>query len=185
SNVVRKPNESIFSEFAGTAEANEEGSGDVKYHLGMNFERPTPSGKRVQLSLVANPSHLEAEDPVVLGKTRAILHYNNDEKEAASAMGVLLHGDAAFAAQGVVYETMGFHQLPSYHTGGTIHIIVNNQIGFTTDPRFSRSTPYCSDIAKAIDAPVFHVNGDDVEAVNFVCQLAADFRAEFKKDVVI
>ncbi|KAJ4295289.1 2-oxoglutarate dehydrogenase E1 component [Kalmusia sp. IMI 367209] len=185
SNVVRKPNESIFSEFAGTAEPSDEGSGDVKYHLGMNFERPTPSGKRVQLSLVANPSHLEAEDPVVLGKTRAILHYNNDEKEARTAMGVLLHGDAAFAGQGIVYETMGFHSLPSYHTGGTIHLIVNNQIGFTTDPRFSRSTPYCSDIAKAIDAPVFHVNGDDVEAFNFVCQLAADFRAEFKKDVVI
>jgi 2-oxoglutarate dehydrogenase E1 component len=100
-------------------------------------------------------------------------------------MGVLLHGDAAFAGQGIVYETMGFHNLPAYHTGGTIHIVVNNQIGFTTDPRFSRSTPYCSDIAKAIDAPVFHVNGDDVEATNFVCQLAADWRAEFKKDVVI
>ncbi|KAH0252826.1 2-oxoglutarate dehydrogenase-like protein E1 component, partial [Aureobasidium melanogenum] len=185
SNVVRKPNESIFSEFAGSAEPADEGSGDVKYHLGMNFERPTPSGKRVQLSLVANPSHLEAEDPVVLGKTRAILHYNGDEKEANSAMGVLLHGDAAFAGQGIVYETMGFYALPSYQTGGTIHIVVNNQIGFTTDPRFSRSTPYCSDIAKAIDAPVFHVNGDDVEAVNFVCQLAADWRAEFKKDVVI
>jgi 2-oxoglutarate dehydrogenase E1 component len=185
SNVVRKPNESIFSEFAGTADPSDEGSGDVKYHLGMNFERPTPSGKRVQLSLVANPSHLEAEDPVVLGKTRAILHYNNDEKEARTAMGVLLHGDAAFAGQGVVYETMGFYALPQYHTGGTIHIIVNNQIGFTTDPRFSRSTPYCSDIAKAIDAPVFHVNGDDAEAFNFVCQLAADYRAKFKKDVVI
>ena len=185
SNVVRKPNESIFSEFAGSADASDEGSGDVKYHLGMNFERPTPSGKRVQLSLVANPSHLEAEDPVVLGKTRAILHYNNDEKEARTAMGVLLHGDAAFAGQGIVYETMGFHTLPSYHTGGTIHIIVNNQIGFTTDPRFARSTPYCSDIAKAIDAPVFHVNGDDAEAVNFICQLAADYRARFKKDVVI
>jgi 2-oxoglutarate dehydrogenase E1 component len=185
SNVVRKPNESIFSEFAGSADPSDEGSGDVKYHLGMNFERPTPSGKRVQLSLVANPSHLEAEDPVVLGKTRAILHYNNDEKEARTAMGVLLHGDAAFAGQGVVYETMGFCSLPSYHTGGTIHIIVNNQIGFTTDPRFARSTPYCSDIAKAIDAPVFHVNGDDVEAVNFVSVLAADYRAKFKKDVVI
>ena len=185
SNVVRKPNESIFSEFGGTTEATDEGSGDVKYHLGMNFERPTPSGKRVQLSLVANPSHLEAEDPVVLGKTRAIQHYNNDEKEYNSAMGVLLHGDAAFAAQGVVYETMGFHALPAYQTGGTVHIIVNNQIGFTTDPRFARSTPYCSDIAKAIDAPVFHVNGDDVEALNYVCQLAADWRAEFKKDVVV
>ena len=185
SNVVRKPNESIFSEFGGSAEPSDEGSGDVKYHLGMNFERPTPSGKRVQLSLVANPSHLEAEDPVVLGKTRAIQHYNNDEKRFDTAMGVLLHGDAAFAAQGVVYETLGFMALPAYSTGGTIHIIVNNQIGFTTDPRFARSTPYCSDIAKAIDAPVFHVNGDDVEAVNFVCQLAADWRAEFKRDVVV
>ncbi|CEN59466.1 thiamine diphosphate-binding protein [Aspergillus pseudodeflectus] len=185
SNVVRKPNESIFSEFAGSTEPSDEGSGDVKYHLGMNFERPTPSGKRVQLSLVANPSHLEAEDPVVLGKARAIQHYNNDEKNFDSAMGVLLHGDAAFAAQGVVYETMGFHSLPAYSTGGTIHIVVNNQIGFTTDPRFARSTPYCSDIAKSIDAPVFHVNADDVEAVNYVCQVAADWRAEFKRDVVV
>ena len=185
SNVVRKPNESIFSEFSGTSESNDEGSGDVKYHLGMNFERPTPSGKRVQLSLVANPSHLEAEDPVVLGKTRAIQHYNQDEKDHNSAMGVLLHGDAAFAAQGVVYETMGFHNLPAYSTGGTIHMVVNNQIGFTTDPRFARSTPYCTDIAKAIDAPVFHVNADDVEAVNWVCQLAADWRADFKTDCVI
>ena len=185
SNVVRKPNESIFSEFSGSSAAEDEGSGDVKYHLGMNFERPTPSGKRVQLSLVANPSHLEAEDPVVLGKTRAIQHFNKDEKEHKSAMGVLLHGDAAFAAQGVVYETMGFYALPAYSTGGTIHIVVNNQIGFTTDPRFARSTPYCSDIAKAIDAPVFHVNGDDVEAVNFVCQIAADWRADFKKDCVV
>lgn len=185
SNVVRKPNESIFSEFAGSTEPSDEGSGDVKYHLGMNFERPTPSGKRVQLSLVANPSHLESEDPVVLGKARSIQHYNNDEKEFNTAMGVLLHGDAAFAAQGVVYETMGFHSLPAYSTGGTIHIIVNNQIGFTTDPRLARSTPYCSDIAKSIDAPVFHVNGDDVEAVNYVCQVASDWRAEFKRDVVV
>ncbi|KAI5289552.1 2-oxoglutarate dehydrogenase E1 component, partial [Ascosphaera atra] len=128
SNVVRKPNESIFSEFSGMAEPSEEGSGDVKYHLGMNFERPTPSGKRVQLSLVANPSHLESEDPVVLGKTRAIQHYKADEKKHSTAMGVLLHGDAAFAAQGVVYETMGFHSLPAYSTGGTIHIVINNQI---------------------------------------------------------
>ncbi|EJT72030.1 2-oxoglutarate dehydrogenase [Gaeumannomyces tritici R3-111a-1] len=185
SNVVRKPNESIFSEFAGTAGAEDEGSGDVKYHLGMNFERPTPSGKRVQLSLVANPSHLEAEDPVVLGKTRAIQHYNNDETTHRTAMGVLLHGDAAIAGQGVVYECLGFHSLPGYSTGGTVHLVVNNQIGFTTDPRFSRSTAYCTDIAKAIDAPVFHVNADDVEAVNYVCQLAADWRAEFQQDVII
>ncbi|EGO56803.1 2-oxoglutarate dehydrogenase E1 component mitochondrial precursor [Neurospora tetrasperma FGSC 2508] len=185
SNVVRKPNEAIFSEFAGMAGADEEGSGDVKYHLGMNFERPTPSGKRVQLSLVANPSHLEAEDPVVLGKVRAIQHYNNDESDHKSAMGVLLHGDAAIAGQGIVYECLGFHNLPAFSTGGTIHLVVNNQIGFTTDPRFARSTAYCTDIAKAIDAPVFHVNADDVEAVNFVCQLASDWRAEFKQDVII
>ena len=185
SNVVRKPNESIFSEFGGSAEPSDEGSGDVKYHLGMNFERPTPSGKRVQLSLVANPSHLEAEDPVVLGKVRAIQHWNHDEKEQKTAMGMLIHGDAAFAAQGIVYETMGFHALPAYSTGGTIHLIVNNQIGFTTDPRFARSTPYCSDLAKAIDAPVFHVNADDVEALNFVCQMAADWRAQFQRDVVV
>lgn len=185
SNVVRKPNESIFCEFGGSIEPSEEGSGDVKYHLGMNYDRPTPNGKRVSLSLVANPSHLEAGDPVVLGKTRAIQHYANDESDHVHSMGVLLHGDAAFAAQGVVYETMGFHELASYSTGGTIHIVVNNQIGFTTDPRFARSTPYCTDIAKSIDAPIFHVNGDDVEAVNFIHELASDWRATFKKDVVI
>ncbi|KAK9329630.1 thiamine diphosphate-binding protein [Lipomyces starkeyi] len=185
SNVVRKPNESIFSEFSGTDNADDEGSGDVKYHLGMNYQRPTPSGKRVNLSLVANPSHLEAEDPVVLGKTRAIQHFNNDEGNFSTAMGVLLHGDAAFAAQGVVYETIGLHNLPAFSTGGTIHIIVNNQIGFTTDPRFARSTMYPSDLAKTIDAPIFHVNGDDVEAVTFICQLAADWRQTFKKDVII
>ncbi|KAG5643626.1 hypothetical protein DXG03_000593 [Asterophora parasitica] len=182
-NVIRKPIEAILNEFTG----DEEGwpAGDVKYHLGANYVRPTPSGKKVSLSLVANPSHLEAEDPVVLGKTRAIQHFEGDETSHTTAMGVLLHGDAAFAGQGVVYETMGFHNLPSYGTGGTIHLIVNNQIGFTTDPRFSRSTPYCSDIAKSIDAPIFHVNGDNTEAVTFVCQLAADYRAKYKKDVVI
>jgi 2-oxoglutarate dehydrogenase E1 component len=117
SNVIRKPNESIFSEFAGTPANNEyEGSGDVKYHLGMNYERPTPSGKRVSLSLVANPSHLEADDPVVLGKARAIQHLSGDEQSHNATMGLLLHGDAAFAAQGIVYETMGFQQLPHYST---------------------------------------------------------------------
>ena len=139
----------------------------------------------MSLSLVANPSHLEAEDPLVLGKTRALQHFADDEKEHHTAMAVLLHGDAAFAGQGVVYETLGMHSLPAYGTGGTIHLIVNNQVGFTTDPRFSRSTPYPSDIAKSIDAPIFHVNGDDAEAVTFVCQLAADWRAKYKKDVVI
>ncbi|THH06849.1 hypothetical protein EW145_g3798 [Phellinidium pouzarii] len=184
-NVIRKPIEAILNEFSGTADPDDWPAGDVKYHLGANYVRPTPSGKRVSLSLVANPSHLEAADPVVLGKTRAIQHFENDETAHNTAMGVLLHGDAAFAGQGVVYETMGFHNLPNYGTGGTIHLIVNNQIGFTTDPRFSRSTPYPSDIAKCIDAPIFHVNGDNVEAVTFVCQLAADYRAKYKKDVVI
>lgn len=184
SNVVRKPNESIFCEFSGSAAPNEEGSGDVKYHLGMNYVRPTPSGKRVHLSLVANPSHLEAVDPVVLGKTKALQFYDKDNLGEHS-MGILMHGDAAMAGQGVVYETMGFYDLPSYSTGGTIHIVVNNQIGFTTDPRFGRSTPYCTDIAKSINAPVFHVNGDDVEAVTFVMQLAADWRQTFHKDCVI
>ncbi|KIM35868.1 hypothetical protein M413DRAFT_449496 [Hebeloma cylindrosporum] len=183
-NVIRKPIEAILNEFSGD-EADDSPAGDVKYHLGANYVRPTPSGKKVSLSLVANPSHLEAEDPVVLGKTRAIQHFEGDENSHTTAMGVLLHGDAAFAGQGIVYETMGLHNLPCYGTGGTIHLIVNNQIGFTTDPRFSRSTPYCSDIAKSIDSPIFHVNGDNVEAVNFVCQLAADYRAKYKKDVVI
>ncbi|KAG5463447.1 MAG: thiamine diphosphate-binding protein, partial [Olpidium bornovanus] len=185
SNVVRKPNESILAEFGGSMEPGAEGSGDVKYHLGMNYERPTPSGKRVHLSLVANPSHLEAVDPVVLGKTRALQFYSKDEKTRGRSMAILMHGDAAFAGQGVVYETFGLADLPSYTTGGTIHIVVNNQIGFTTDPRFARSTPYCTDIAKVTNAPVFHVNGDDVEAVTFVCQLAADYRQTFKKDAVI
>jgi len=185
SNVIRKPNESIFCEFRGTTGPSEEGSGDVKYHLGMNYDRPTPSGKRVHLSLAANPSHLEAVDPVVLGKIRAIQFYMNDEAFRLRSMALLLHGDAAFAAQGVVYETMGFHDLPNYTTGGTVHIVVNNQIGFTTDPRFARSTPYCTDISKVVNAPIFHVNGDDVEAVTFVCQLAAEWRQTYRKDVVI
>jgi 2-oxoglutarate dehydrogenase E1 component len=183
-NVIRKPIEAILNEFAGDPQ-DDWPAGDVKYHLGANYVRPTPSGKKVSLSLVANPSHLEAADPVVLGKTRAIQHSEQDESTHNTAMAVLLHGDAAFAGQGVVYETMGFHNLPSYGTGGTIHLIVNNQIGFTTDPRFARSTPYPSDIAKSIDSPIFHVNGDNVEAVNFVCQLAADYRAKYKKDVVV
>lgn len=180
-NVIRRPIEGILHQFAGT---EDDGAGDVKYHLGANYVRPTPSGKKVALSLVANPSHLEAEDPVVLGKTRALQDFAGD-KDHETSMALLMHGDAAFAGQGVVYETMGMYNLPNYATGGTIHIIVNNQIGFTTDPRFARSTPYPSDIAKSIDAPIFHVNGDDAEAVTFVCQLASDWRATFKKDVVI
>ncbi|KAK4701567.1 hypothetical protein P7C70_g4663, partial [Phenoliferia sp. Uapishka_3] len=183
-NVIRKPTEAILAEFSPSQDPNEEAAADVKYHLGANYVRPTPSGKRVSLSLVANPSHLEAEDGVVLGKTKALQHFDGSE-DRTSAMGLLLHGDAAFAGQGIVYETMGFWDLPNYGTGGTIHLIVNNQIGFTTTPAQGRSTPYPSDIAKSIDAPIFHVNGDDAEAVTFVCQLAADWRAKFHKDVVV
>ena len=185
SNVVRKPNESIFSEFSGSLENSVEGSGDVKYHLGMNYVRPTPSGKLVHLSLAANPSHLEAVDPVVEGKVRGIQFYENDEANRGKAMALQLHGDAAFSGQGVVYETLGMVDLPAYTTGGSIHIVVNNQVGFTTDPRFSRSTPYCSDVAKTINAPIVHVNGDDVEAVVFACELASAWRAKFKKDFVV
>ncbi|GMM38709.1 alpha-ketoglutarate dehydrogenase [Saccharomycopsis crataegensis] len=184
SNVVRKPNESIFSEFTGS-KVNDVGSGDVKYHLGMNYKRPTVSGKHVNLSLVANPSHLEAEDPVVLGRTRAVQHLKNDVGTFDKALGILVHGDAAFAGQGVVYETTGLSSLPAYTTGGSIHVIVNNQIGFTTDPRNARSTTYPSDIAKAINAPIFHVNADDVEAVIFVSNLAAEWRAKWHSDVII
>ncbi|ORX62762.1 oxoglutarate dehydrogenase, E1 component [Hesseltinella vesiculosa] len=183
SNVVRKPNESIFCEFQGTINPEVEGSSDAKYHLGMNYRRPTPSGKLVELSLVANPSHLEAVNPVVLGKTRAIQHKSDGPKD--QAMAVLMHGDAAFAGQGVVYETMEMFHLPFYSTQGAIHIVVNNQIGFTTDPTSGRSTTYPTDLAKAFMAPVFHVNANDVEAVVFVMQLAADWRQTFHKDVVI
>lgn len=181
-NVVRKSVESIFSEFSGVGGELIGFSGDVKYHLGMSYVRPTPGGKSVNLSLVANPSHLEAADPLVLGKTRALQFFLGD---ADKAMPLLIHGDAAFAGQGIVYETLGLSELPNYSTNGTIHVIINNQIGFTTDPRFSRSTPYCSDLAKTIAAPIMHVNGDDVEAVVHACLLAADWRTTFKSDVVI
>jgi len=188
-NVVRKPLEHIFSEFQGiqtNTDFNDDfsGSGDVKYHLGMSYTRPTLSGKTLHMSLVANPSHLEAVNPVVEGKTRAKQHYSGDHTRDRS-MAVLLHGDAAFSGQGVVFETMGLSDLHDYSTGGTVHIVVNNQIGFTTDPYSSRSSPYCTDVAKAIQAPIFHVNGDDVEAVARVCRLAAMWRQRFHRDVVI
>ena len=142
------------------------------------------TGGKVHLSLVANPSHLEAVNPVVEGKTRAKQHYLGDT-DRSKCMSVLLHGDAAFSGQGVVFETMGLSDLHDYTTGGTVHIVVNNQIGFTTDPRSSRSSPYCTDVAKAIQAPIFHVNGDDTEAVARVCRLAAMWRQRFHRDVVI
>lgn len=187
-NVVRKPLRQIFSEFSGGTKPAEgesyTGSGDVKYHLGTSYDRPTRGGKRIHLSLVANPSHLEAVDPVVVGKTRAKQYYTKDINRTKN-MGVLLHGDGSFAGQGVVYETLHLSDLPNYTTGGTIHLVVNNQVAFTTDPKSSRSSPYCTDVAKALNAPIFHVNGDDVEAVVHVCELAADWRNTFHSDVVV
>nr|GMD57559.1 2-oxoglutarate dehydrogenase, mitochondrial-like [Ipomoea batatas] len=187
-NVVRKPLRQIFNEFSGGTkpvdEAGYVGTGDVKYHLGTSYDRPTRGGKRIHLSLVANPSHLEAVDPVVVGKTRAKQYYTNDVDRTRN-MGVLIHGDGSFAGQGVVYETLHLSALPNYTTGGTIHIVVNNQVAFTTDPRSGRSSQYCTDVAKALNAPIFHVNGDDVEAVVHACELAAEWRQTFHSDVVV
>ncbi|UYV61494.1 OGDHL [Cordylochernes scorpioides] len=183
-NVCRKPLEQIFTQFSGLEPADE-GSGDVKYHLGMSHERLNRlTNKNIKLAVVANPSHLEAVDPVVQGKTRAEQYYRGDT-QGKKVMSILLHGDAAFAGQGVVYETFHLSDLPDYSTHGTIHIVVNNQIGFTTDPRVARSSPYCTDVARVVNAPIFHVNADDPESVVHVCQVAADYRATFGKDCVI
>jgi len=183
-NVCRKPLEQIFTQFAGL-EAADEGSGDVKYHLGTYIERLNrATNKNIRLAVVANPSHLEACDPIVQGKVRAEQFYRGDT-EGKKVMSMLLHGDAAFAGQGVVYETFHMSDLPAYTTRGTIHIVANNQVGFTTDPRFSRSSPYCTDVARVVNAPIFHVNADDAEAVMHVSNIAADYRSRFHKDVVI
>ena len=185
SNVMGKPYRAIFNEFAGgaTNPADVGGSGDVKYHLGTSSDREF-DGNKVHLSLSPNPSHLEAVDPVVLGKARAIMTVK-DDKHGRSVLPILLHGDAAFAAQGVVAECLGFSGLPGYGTGGTLHFIINNQVGFTTSPQFARSSPYPSDIAKSIQAPILHVNGDDPEAVTYCCKLAIEFRQRFGRDIVI
>ncbi|MEO7366225.1 MAG: thiamine pyrophosphate-dependent enzyme, partial [Sphingomicrobium sp.] len=185
SNVMGKPAQAIFNEFAGgaTNPADVGGSGDVKYHLGTSSDREF-DGIKVHLSLLPNPSHLEAVDPVVLGKARAVQTLKGD-REGDTVLPILLHGDAAFAAQGVVWECLSFSGLPGYATGGTIHFIINNQVGFTTSPQFGRSSPYPSDVAKGIQAPILHVNGDDPEAVTFCCKLAIEFRQAFNRDIVI
>uniref|UniRef100_A0AAR2JJL0 oxoglutarate dehydrogenase (succinyl-transferring) n=1 Tax=Pygocentrus nattereri TaxID=42514 RepID=A0AAR2JJL0_PYGNA len=184
-NVVRKDLDQIFCQFDPKLEAADEGSGDVKYHLGMYHERINrETDKNITLSLMANPSHLEAVDPVVQGKTKAEQFYRGDT-EGKKVMSILMHGDAAFAGQGVVYETFHLSELPSYTTLGTIHVVVNNQIGFTTDPRMARSSPYPTDVARVVNAPIFHVNADDPEAVMYVCRVAAEWRSTFNKDVVI
>jgi 2-oxoglutarate dehydrogenase E1 component len=185
-NVVKKPFAKVFAEFMGVAANPDDvqGSGDVKYHLGTSTDIEI-GGRQVHLSLQPNPSHLEAVNPVVVGKVRARQDMRGDIKGRRSVMGILLHGDAAFAGQGVVYETMAMSQLIGYRTGGTVHIVTNNQIGFTTVPAHAYSGLYCTDIAKAVQAPIWHVNGDDPEAVVFTAKLCAEFRQTFATDAVL
>lgn len=184
-NVLGKSLSRIFYEFTGESyyDKSVKGSGDVKYHLGYSSVQDI-AGKKMEISLTANPSHLEAVDPVVLGRVRAKQQEMNDIS-LDKVMGVLLHGDAAFPGQGLVAECFGLSDLEGYRTGGTLHIVINNQIGFTTSPNHARSTDYSSDLAKVIHAPIFHVNGDDPEAVSFCMRAAAKFRQKFKKDVVV
>ncbi len=183
--VLNKPYAAIFSEFQGASNKPEEvqGSGDVKYHLGTSADREF-DGTVVHLSLAANPSHLEAVNPVVVGKVRAKQRQRGD-KERRRVLGILMHGDAAFAGQGIVAETFELSDIQGFRTGGTIHLVVNNQIGFTTNPGATRNSRYPTDVAKAAEAPIFHVNGDDVEAVIHVTRIATEFRQTFQKDVVI
>mmetsp|Transcript_21593 Transcript_21593/g.64324 ORF Transcript_21593/g.64324 Transcript_21593/m.64324 type:complete len:987 (-) Transcript_21593:527-3487(-) len=194
-NVMNKPLEALFYEFSDHLGPDDEGMGDVKYHLGMTTEidvkTPEGSPSQLKVSLMANPSHLEAVNPVLHGKVRAkqdFLKFKDgvsDEKAQPAVFPILLHGDAAFAGQGVVFECFGLTHLNSYTTGGTIHVVVNNQVGFTTDPRFSRSTEYCTDIGRMVGAPIVHVNADSPEDVIRVFEMAADYRQRFHNDFVI
>ncbi|MBU6395822.1 MAG: 2-oxoglutarate dehydrogenase E1 component [Sphingomonadales bacterium] len=187
-NVLAKPYRVIFHEFSGGSANPEDvgGSGDVKYHLGTSTDREF-DGIKVHMSLQPNPSHLETVDPVVLGKTRAQQAFREDigPGKHKQVLPILIHGDAAFAGQGIVWECLGFSGVKGYNTGGCLHFIINNQIGFTTSPQFSRGSPYPSDVAKGVQAPIIHVNGDDPEAVTFACKLAIDYRQKFGRDVVV
>lgn len=184
-NVLNKPYEFVLSEFEGTSlPQDQEGDGDVKYHLGYANTRVMPSGRSVKVSLLPNPSHLELIDPIMLGIVRCQQQVFGDTGRSR-VVPVMMHGDAAFTGQGVVFETLNLSQLAGYRTGGTIHIIINNQVGFTTDPKEGRFTPYPTDVAKMVQAPIFHVNGDDPEAVVHAARLAIEFRQQFKCDVFI
>ncbi|WP_225205823.1 2-oxoglutarate dehydrogenase E1 component [Novosphingobium huizhouense] len=187
-NVLAKPYRVIFHEFSGGTANPEDvgGSGDVKYHLGTSTDREF-DGIKVHMSLQPNPSHLETVDPVVLGKARAQQAFRDDlgEGKHKQVLPVLIHGDAAFAGQGIVWECFGFSGVKGYNTGGCLHFVINNQIGFTTSPQFSRGSPYPSDVAKGVQAPIIHVNGDDPEAVTFACKLAIDYRQKFGRDIVV
>ena len=185
-NIVGKPYAKIFNEFEGNIDpGTAQGSGDVKYHLGAEGTFHAPSGREIAVTLTANPSHLEAVDPVLEGIVRAKQDVLNKGEAGFTVLPLMMHGDAAFAGQGVVAETLNLSQLRGYRTGGTVHVVVNNQVGFTTSPSASRSSLYATDIARMIAAPIFHVNGDDPEACVRVAKLAVDYRREFKKDVVI
>ena len=175
-NILQKPFQEMVAEFEDIPEPDwVNGDGDVKYHRGFSSDRVTTGGARIHVSLTPNPSHLEAVDPVVLGRTRAKQWlFHDDERRRGIPM--LMHGDAAFAGQGLVAETLNLSQLEGYSTGGTIHIVVNNQVGFTTSPADARSTTYCTEMAKIIDAPVFHVNAEDPETAAYVADLALEFR---------
>jgi 2-oxoglutarate dehydrogenase E1 component len=184
--VMRKSFDLLFEQFSENYIPDAVGGdGDVKYHLGYESILTTLSGSKVEVRLAANPSHLEIVNPVVEGKARARQRIRGDTEERRRVLPLLIHGDAAVAGQGIVAETLNFSQLPGYRTGGTVHFVINNQIGFTTDPGDARSTRYCTDVAKMVEAPIFHVNGDDPEAVCMIAQLALDFRVKFKRDVFI
>ena len=184
-NIMRKPYEIFFNEFEGSAPTNDsQGAGDVKYHLGYHTQHKAKNGKEIFLKLMPNPSHLESVDPVVQGYARAKADTHYDSKHE-KILQILIHGDAAIAGQGIVYEVLQMSQLPGYKTGGTIHFIINNQIGFTTDFDDARSSKYCTSLASIVEAPVFHVNGDDVEAVIFASELAVEYRQKFGGDVFI
>ncbi len=184
-NVLQKSYKRIFNEFAGEIDSSsdDDSAGDVKYHLGASSDRVF-DGNSVHVSLTDNPSHLEAVNPVVLGQTRAKQFFHND-KERKKVIPILIHGDASFAGQGIVAECFAMSGLPGHNTGGTIHFIINNQIGFTTSPRFARSSPHPSDIAKMVDSPIIHANGDDPESVVYAARIAAEFRLKFNRDVVV
>ncbi len=183
-NILNKPYSMLFDEFEGNQPRTVGGDGDVKYHLGFSSDHTCLDGHSVHLSLTPNPSHLEAVNPVVEGRVRAKQRRFGDT-ERKLGIPILIHGDAAFSGQGLVAETLNLSQLPGYKTGGTIHVVVNNQIGFTTAPSDGRSTRYCTDVAKMIEVPIFHVNGDDPEALIYAAELAMDFRQTFGQDVVI
>src|SRR5437867_7863421 len=184
-NILGKSYEKIFHEFEGDVDPNTtQGSGDVKYHLGADGSHQTPDGRSLKLTVASNPSHLEAVDPIVEGMVRAKQRLVGDTSRS-QVIPLLIHGDAAFAGQGVVAETLNLSQLKGYRTGGTIHLVINNQIGFTTGPESARSSVYPTDIAKMVQAPIFHVNGDDPEACVRVARLAFGFRQAYHKDVVI